>query len=415
MGQMPETLVPYIQRLLRWLADPRREFASVAIGVVVLLAVQAARVDRFTESYPAFSEPGWDHHAYRAMAAGNPIDFHLAPFGWRPLGPALAKALPFDGETSFFAITFASLTVAGVATYFSLKSALGRQPALVGMTAFVSLAWAVKFPLQDFWLPDALAFAAVALCVLCIQRRWDWGFAACLLAGSAGKEAVLFVALLHYSLQARSLLDWPLAARSAALTAPAALLVLAIHVAIEARNGDLDYAATLSPTLQTFRTFLPAYDYVALFRDIGIDRLQDHRRDTLLAYTSGAWGVPLLVLGAIGVAAKPLLALRLAPLLVLAYVQLLFAMNIERLLVIAFPAAIWLVAEGVRTLARGLGIPPIALIPIPAGLFLLRLRDPAVIATGFEIETFVLIGGLMFAVFVSGRSGVRRGGAAADG
>ena len=35
---------------------------------------------------------------YIAMAQGSPFDFHIAPYGWRVLGPALVWAMPFSTQ-----------------------------------------------------------------------------------------------------------------------------------------------------------------------------------------------------------------------------------------------------------------------------------------------------------------------------
>ena len=372
------------------------ELGGVTAFCALLTALQAFRVDLFTESHVAFAEPGWDHHAYIAMASNNPFDFHLAPFGWRPLVPAFARALPFSLETSFFLIAFVALVATGVCLYYLAKAAgYGRWLGVAAVLLFQGLGWAVKFGLQDFWLPDATAFLAIAAATLFAARRQPVLFAATLAAGAMAKESVLFAAPLYYTLNAGRLLDWRLLWRAAAAVAPALVVALALRLAIPAQNGDAAYVATLSPTLQAFREFIPDYHYIDLLRDIGEARLHDHRSDTLLAYTSGTWGVGVLVLAALGAATKPMLALRLAPMIVLGYSQLLFALNIERLLVVAFPAMVWLSLEGIRGLLQVLRVPAAAAIVLAGGMMVLNLKDEALIPVSFELQTFVFAGCLV--------------------
>ncbi|MFN0095126.1 MAG: hypothetical protein ACKVVT_10185 [Dehalococcoidia bacterium] len=392
---MGASLTRHVSRLAAAVTKTRkREATAVVVAALLLLALQALRVERLTIGHPLFAEPGWDHHAYRAMAQGNPFDFHLAPFGWRPLVPLLAKLSPAPLQGSFFVLTLAGLAVAASATYATVAADRGRQAGVVALLCLFSLTWAVKFPLQDFWLPDAVAFAALALATLAVVRKSDRGLLAALTIGVFAKEVVIFAAVLRYTLRAHRPVDLRSAKETVLVALPAVVVLLALRVGIGAQNGDAAYVAGLSPTLREFASYIPSYHYLDLLRDIGADRLQDTRRDTLLAYTTGTWGVPILALVAIGAAARPLLALRLAPFLVLVYAQLLFALNIERLLVAGFPAVVWLAAEGARAVATAFRVPVAAFIPIPAALILLRLRDPANLFTGFEIETFVLIGGL---------------------
>ena len=380
----------------RLAAKPLHELIAVTALALAAAGLLALRTSLMTKGNPLFAEPGWDHHAYIAMARDNPFDFHLAPFSWRVGLPTVAKALPFGLQASFFMVTFAAVAATAVTLYYAVQaSGFSRQYALMGFGFLLSLGWAAKFALQDFWLPDGLVFLAVTGALLCILRKRAVAFAVVVLLGVLVKEAVIFVVPLYYTLQAKRVIDARLAVRTVLVALPAVAALLVLRLAIPARNEDLAYVATLTPQLQTFRDFIPSYDYYALLRDIGYhQRLHDYRLDTWLLYTSGTWGVPVLALAVIGAIRKPLLALRLSPFLGLVYAQILFAMNIERLLVLGFPAVIWLALEGVRQVCDRIGVSAAWFVPLPLLLFVLQFEHPATIPVRFEAETAVFLGWL---------------------
>ena len=398
----------------RWLAQARAglpELVAVSLVALLLTGLLALRTDLFSSSHPIFAEPGWDHHAYIAMAEGNPFDFHLAPFGWRVLVPSLAAALPFSTSTSFFLVAFVSVSATTVVMYYvGSHAGQDRIYGLLAALLFLALGWAAKFVLMDYWLPDAAAFFAIALAVLLVARRAPLAFAVTLVLGVAGKESVIFVLPLWYTLQARRRWDPKLARETVLLGLPAIGVLLLLRVLIPGQNDDLEYVRTLSPILQEFRSYIPAYNYPDLLRDIGWEiRAHDRSSDTFLLYTSGTWGVPILALAAIGAVRAPLLALRLAPFLVLVYAQLLFAYNIERLLVCGFPAMIWLAIEGTRALINDArDVRTWAAIALAGGLVALNFRDPSNIPVGFELQAFLFIAFL--AVVVGTRSWSSRPG-----
>jgi hypothetical protein len=402
-----------------WLAQELvYEFLLVSLGAAAVVALLAVRVELLTPSNPIFAEPGWDHHAYIAMAEDGPFEFHLAPFGWRVLVPSLAALLPFSTSASFFLIAYVSVVGTTVATYYlGLHAGGSRAWGVVAALMFIALGWAAKFALIDYWLPDAAAFLAVSLAVLFAVRRQPLAFAVTLLLGVGAKEAVLFAAPLWYTLGAKRAVDWQLARETVLVALPAVVVLLTLRVLIDARNDDLGYAATLPGHLQDFRTYIPGYNYLDLLRDIGWEhRAHDRTRETILLYTTGTWTVPLLALAAIGAVRNPVLALRLAPFLALVYGQLLFALNIERLLVFGFPAMIWLAIEGARALttdARDARVWFVA--GLAASLVALNFRDAATVPTGFELQAFILMAFLALAVGFQFRSGgEHRGPTGAD-
>lgn len=130
------------------------------------------------------------------------------------------------------------------------------------------------------------------------------------------KEPTLVAALLVYGAAATRPVDRRLVARLAAWTAPSVVAAVAVRLALpgEAEN-----------TL--------AY---------GVRRLVDPTFTDLLNYTVVPWGVALLLLATAGAAIDRRMAVRLAPFAFAVYAQLLVARNDVRLVVLAFPAVLWL-------------------------------------------------------------------------
>ena len=103
-----------------------------------------------------------------------------------------------------------------------------------------------------------------------------------------------------------------------------------------------------------------------------MDRLQ-----TFTAYNVGLrylvfpLGITLLGLPFLAVKQNAKLLLRFAPFLAFVYGQLLFAVNIERLVVLAFPPLVLMSAVGVRNLMLRLNLNPVYALGLPIALFVL--------------------------------------------
>jgi hypothetical protein len=136
------------------------------------------------------------------MAENGPSTFHVAPWGWRPLVPWLARALPTSVTAGFQVATTLCLVATAFLTYLIGRGFEFRRPeALAGVVLFLGLGYAVKFNLYDFWLPDATAFVFLALAVVLIQRRADVPLALCLAVGVMAKESIFLVLALYYGLR----------------------------------------------------------------------------------------------------------------------------------------------------------------------------------------------------------------------
>lgn len=367
-----------------------RELLIAGAAVALLLLLLWVRTAKLTTADPAFALPA-DHHVYRWMAEHLLGSFHVAPWGWRVLGPAIAGALPVHAASAFQILTFAALVITAVATYATARvRGFGVGAAAVGVLLFLSLGYAVKFNVFDFWLADPLAFAFVAVSFLLILLRQDLAFAICLAVGVLSKESVIFTLALYYGFRAERPIDPRVALQTLIVGLPAAAVLVGVRLAIPARNGIEAYVATLpGPIRQNART-LPSYDVVGVLRHTveGRDWF-----DTTVR-TVSAFGVTVGLLALLGVATARRLAVRAAPYLALVLVQLLFAMNTQRLVVLAFPVVILLALEGIRWLTdvKGLSLLPLVGLAFAAyalGLVSMREWGPHVAAQAGVFVGFV--------------------------
>jgi hypothetical protein len=350
----------------------RRGLLQAAGLAAACTALLWFRTDHLTPGTTYFPLP-WDHHMYIAMAVHGPLDFHIAPYAWRILGPALVWAMPFDAQLGFQVVTVVSVWATGVAMWV-LLGRLGFRPELcfAGLLLYFSLGYATKWTLFDFWLTDPLAFLLATAAVLLALSDRDVAFAVCLALGVLAKESVIFVAPLAYTLRARRLWDPALALRTLGAALPAIGALVAVHVGIPQRNADPAYVAGLPRAIR--ENTIPDYTYGSVLHHTVAKRLH-HWPETLLRSVS-AFGLATPVLAAIGLRSPRArsFALRTLPFLVLVYVQLLFAYNTERLLVLglvaAVPLAVWGL-EGLMDMRGSAGAA--AYVALPAGLFLVQL------------------------------------------
>lgn len=338
-----------VRRAVREAAFP----ALVSAASVIAITLSA---DLKTEGTAAYLDPGWDRHLYIAMAEARPFDFHLAPFCWRILVPLLAWLSPFALQESFFAVTLMSAIASGTLLAFLVRSFGAPRPiAIAAIVLFFGVGWGTRFHVTDFWIPDATATAFAIAAMLAARARRPVVFAVLLAGGVLAKESVLFVAPLFYTLNAKSIADRRALAATALATAPAALALLFLRIFIPQQNGDLAYIASLPEIIARFPELYPHYDYVDQFRRVAYEQRYEEREWALVRqYTTGTFGLLLVTLAAVGSWAAPRLAVRLAPLILLASSQLLFATDTERLIAFAAPALVVLAATGLMQL-RALG------------------------------------------------------------
>lgn len=366
------------------------ELLIAVTAVALSLLLLWARTAKLTAADPAFILPA-DHHIYRWMAEHAVGSFHVAPWGWRLLGPAIAGALPVPIMSAFQILTFAGLLVAAVATYATARVlGFGALLSAVGVLLFLSLGYAVKFNVFDFWLADPIAFAFVAVGFLLIVLRQDLAFAVCIAVGVLAKESVIFTVALYYGFRAERPIDPRVALQTVAVALPALAVLLGVRLAIPAQNGDGSYLATLSGPIRSNARTVPSYDLLALLRQTIAKR---DSFDTTVR-TVSALGVTVGLLAVLGAATARKLLVRAAPFLALVTVQLLFAFNTQRLVVLAFPVVILLALEGILWLTDVKGMPllpfgGLAFTTYALALLSLREWEPNAIAQAAVFAGFV--------------------------
>lgn len=316
----------------------RREFLLVAGIAFLITATVALRTELITRNHPDFTKPA-DHHFYITMATEKPFSSRYAAFCWRVANPMMARLLPFDLELSFLTIAFTSIAFTGVVIYYIARSyGFHRAYALTGMFIFFSLGWAAKSSLKVFWLPDALSFLFITLCIYCVLTKKDVYFLVLLASGVLVKETVLFVAPLYYSLNARRTVEPKLALQSLLLLVPALVVLIAVRICIPPEN---------------------AYSYWNYLLGYGLPRILNMSGEALYIYSVGTFGLAVIILPFFSPRQNLRLMLRFSPLLVMVYIQILiadryFPGNAQRLLVVAFPAVILLALKGVEALSQRL-------------------------------------------------------------
>lgn len=364
----------------------RREVMGVAVAAVALLGILWIRTEHLVPGHSWWAFPG-DHHIYLFMAEHPVGQLHLAPWGWRILGPGTVRVLPVTDQLGFQVVTFASLCVAATCVH-QICRALGfdRRLAFAGLLLFVALSFATKFAMFDFWLTDPLAFAFLGLAVLFAVEQRVFPFACCLAVGVLAKESVVFAAPLLYTFGADEALDGRAARRALLATIPALVVLVAVRLAIPAWNGQ-PYALGLPGPIAASARTIPDYSALAVARDT-LARRAGAVSSTVVRSIS-AFGLLVGVLPFIGGRRAARLAVRFAPLLVLVGLQEVFAFNTERLLVLAFPAMIPLAVCGLCTL-RDHGVSDAALLGTCGAFAGLQLLFPSEIAPAAPVQVVVL-------------------------
>jgi hypothetical protein len=322
---------------------------------------------------PMFELP-WDRHKYIEIAVNGPLNFHIAPYCWRFGKPLLASILPFGLEMSFLSISFLSVLLAGILSWLIARDCgFSRPLALTGVLFFFSLQWAPKFFLFEFWLPDSTIFALIILSVWLLLRGNLITFVVVATLGVTVKESMLFVLPLAYTFRAREMLDWRAARQAVALALLPISMLIAIRLAIPAWNDDPQYVATLPERLWLVSDGSPRYDLVdALQRELR-NRVERFDLEQARLYLTGTFGIAMTLLPLFAWRRNPMWLVRFSPFLVLVASQMLFGHDIERYLILAFPAALIMALNGLAALSERLRMPEISWTVIPLTLTALEL------------------------------------------
>ena len=372
-----------------------KQFLLVAAAALVITTALSLRTDSLTYTHPDFNNP-WDHHKYIWMSEHNPFGFHVAPFCWRVVTPTLARALPFDTRQSFFLISFISVWMTGVVLFYLARThGFSKWTALAGMLMFFTLGWAAKSNLWNIWKPDPLGFLVITLAAYAITARKDGLFALLLVVGVGVKESVLFVWPLYYTLRAQRAFDPALALRTLLLAVPGIAALVLLRVFIPALNDNPEYIGGLPGSLTQVQLGSSAYSLGWAWEHVGLPRLQDLSAAEIFRYTFGTYGAVALTLPFFSIRRSAERFVRFLPFLVLVYIQIMFATNAERLLVIGFPAVVMMALGGVDAIGRVFGVNAKLFLVLFGVLILLMVVKVGLIVVPFKYEA------LLFLVFLA--------------
>lgn len=169
-------------------------------------------------------------------------------------------------------------------------------------------------------------------------------------------------------------------------------------------NNDVAYLSTLPEKLRIVQEGASSYGYLALLREIGLQRVKMLSLSTLADYTIGTFGVVLMSLPFFSVKRNFELFLRFIPFLALVGSQLLFAVGTNRLLALGFPAIIMMALNGLVTVSGALFIKPkyfIILALLIIGVNLITVNPFSSISRQILlIEAFIFIMFLAFFCFL---------------
>jgi hypothetical protein len=359
----------------------RSELAFVAALGLLLMGLLLARTPLLTPDSPHFAM-AVDRHTYIYMAEHGAFSLHVAPYGWRIGLPLLVSALPMDPAAGFLVITFVSLWLTAVVVYYLVRQfGFPRSLAIVGMVMFLSLSWAVKVNLRDFWLTEPPAFLILTSAMLMLVCSRPVAAGGLMAAGVFFRESVLVLAPLFYTFRARRRWDRRAAVESVALVIPALLVLVGLRLAIPALNSDPGYVATLPPEIQSVvHGTVPNYnlpDVIQRNVSVRLDYVRTLHGVMVMAWTLSfsIYGFPVTLLAILGALANRRLFARIGLMLVVPWAQLLLATNNERLLVVAFPAAIVMAVTGTAYLMNRLNLTYVPFLVLMLFFFALNLVD----------------------------------------
>lgn len=391
---------------------PNRALRIAALAALSLLlaALTLWRTEKLTPEHPTFSAPA-DYHKYLYMAAHGPASLHIAPFCHRIGQPVLLSVMPCSPETgslwlAFFFVAGTGLLIYGIGRHLGFSFWL----ALTGMLFFYATPTAAKQAFYGYLQPDASTYFFIALLLWLIVAGKDLAFVMALCLAIAFKESALFVVPLFYTLRAEKLIDLRRLLQTLAAAAPALLVFVLIRWSIPAWNDDAAYVQSLPPELSQVQNMNSHYGYAQLIREIGLPRFQNAGAAEMYQWTIGTFGFALMLFSIVGMALQRMNFLKWLPLLLLIYAQLLFAVNVERLLVAGIPLFVVFSLFALREMIHKLRAPEWMLVFIPLSFWLLSLVTLSFFGWPFHIQAGllaavsagILIAGRLFSAASSG-------------
>lgn len=323
------------QRFLIYKDNSKNSTIALILSFIITLLIflKTYKIS-YTHSY--FPLP-WDHHKYIFMALNN-LDFHIAPFCWRILVPILASVLPFELSINFQLIAFFSVVFSGYFVFLIARKIFEDDLIAFGMMlAFYSLSFAAKNAIHDFWLPDALVIFLISAGIYSILAKNNFAFLLIIILGALTKESVLFIIPLYYTFNTNQIIDKKLLFQTFVfLIIGLSILLILVRVLIPPLNQNIEYVSRLPLHLKLVQNENSFYSFGYLFKTIGVDRIKNLSikflyKISLYVFTS------YFIFMFFDIKSLLKWLVKFLPYVILVYSQLLFAVNIERLVVLAFP------------------------------------------------------------------------------
>ncbi|MBN2030707.1 hypothetical protein JW824_10740 [bacterium] len=351
--------------------------------------------------HPSFQRPHdlpYDLHKYLYMAK-YPFQLRIAPFCYRILQPLIVTILPFEYFTGFCIVTGLSVVVTGILMFYILKALRFHYwYCFLGMVVFFAIGFATRFNVFATWHVDAFSYVFLTLAFLFILQDRPVVTSIILAVGLLAKESVLFILPLYYTFRTERLFNPKLVFKTFIIGIPGIVILLGLRLFLPPLNNDQTYLSqipyevsvvhVLSDDVDTNRT----HELQDLLKIIGIPRLKNITLSDLKRYSFGVWGTFILLLFIVPRENVVFLILS-CPFLILVYTQILFGMNVERLLILAFPVMIPMFVTGFRGIGKKLNLHPVFLIPLPLIYFilLLLLESDYIFMPELKLQFYVML------------------------
>jgi hypothetical protein len=209
------------------------------------------------------------------------------------------------------------------------------------MFAYFSISFGSKFVIYDYWLPDAFAFLLITAGIYSILIKNDLVFFIVLIVGAMTKESVLFLIPTYYTFNAAKLFDLNTLKRIIILSFIPLLIFSLIRILIQPLNDDPNYLSNIPPQLKIVHFDESTYNFNYLITKIGMKRLNEFSIHFLYKITLYVFLIHF-IFAFIDWDAFKKFFIKFLPLIFLAYLQIFFAINEERLVIVAFVPIIML-------------------------------------------------------------------------
>ncbi len=329
-------------------------------------------------------------HLGYISASENIFGFNEAPYSWRLLQPLIINILPFQYTVSFFLLAFSSLYFTSIILFKIFNKIYADiNLAFTGAVLFLSLVWAVRFNIIEFWYPESLLYFFIALSVYFTYTSKKILLSITLLLGLLTKESMLlFIPLYYFVHSGKNLFkkfDTKLFKETLKISILPLLVYLIIRIII---NGHpIQYYGDWLGIVLERRILIFLGIVSSLKHDLLIDQ------PWYLTFSINWYRITLGTFGGIiiffllKIKESKSIIISYSLILIGTYLQLFLAYDIERLLTIAFFPVILLTIHSFKYYANKFGINKLYFLAYALILFSIQMF----FVTGFYYETFYAV------------------------